>query len=135
MQQAIVHGDPPTLPDTGYSNEAHAFVRACLDKNAKNRPSYNVLLRHPWLAPLMRPPSEVEGEMAPQPSENPAPGEHPTSSMTEDKAVADWVHRQLERREKGELRTSDKPALHAVALDKVANSPMHDDSSTLALKD
>lgn len=134
MQQAIVHGDPPALPDTGFSDEAHSFVRACLDKNPKNRPSYNVLLRHPWLAPLMRPPSEVEGEMAPQP-ENPAPGEHPSSYMTEDKEVADWVHLQLERHEKGRLRKSNKPALHSVALDKVATSPIHEDPSTPAQED
>lgn len=130
MLQAIVHGDPPTLPDTGYSDEAHAFVHACLDKSPKNRPSYNMLLRHPWLAPLMRPPTEVEGEMAPQPSENPAPGEHPSSYMTQDKEVADWVHSQLERRESGELQASEKPALHAVALDKVATSPVHDGPQT-----
>lgn len=132
MQQAIVHGDPPTLPDTGYSDEAHAFVRACLDKIPKNRPSYNMLLRHPWLSPLMRPPSEVEGEMAPQPAEDQAPGSHPSSYMTQDKEVAEWVHKQLERCQNGQLQEAKKPALHAVALDKVATSPIHDESPSTA---
>lgn len=128
VQQAIVHGDPPALPDTGYSEEAHAFVRACLDKTPKNRPSYNMLLRHPWLSPLMRPPSEVEGEMAPQPAEDQPPGSHPSSYMTQDNEVASWVHGQLERRRNGQLQEAEKPALHAVALDKVATSPIHDGS-------
>lgn len=88
-----------------------------------------MLLRHPWLAPLMRPPSEVDGEMAPQPAEEQGAGAHPSSFMTQDKEVADWVNRQLERRQKGELLDVKKPALHAVALDKVATSPIHDESS------
>ncbi|KAJ5091305.1 hypothetical protein NUU61_006175 [Penicillium alfredii] len=123
---AIVHGDAPTLPTTGYSDDAHAFVRACMDKNPNNRPSYNMLLRHPWLVPLMRPPSQPENEMTPQPSETPAPGEHSPYAMTEDKEVADWVHKQQELRKQGLLHDAEKPALHAVALDKVKTSPIHD---------
>ncbi|KAJ6160566.1 MAP kinase kinase PBS2, partial [Penicillium chermesinum] len=129
---AIVHGDPPTLPETGYSEEAHAFVRACLDKNPKNRPTYNMLLRHPWLAPLMQPPTEANGDVAAP--EAPAPGEPISPSVTEDKEVADWVNKQLELRNNGLLKDSEKPALHAVALDKVKNSPINDDTSTPALE-
>lgn len=81
----------------------------------------------------MRPPTEADGEMAPQPSENAPPGTHPSSSMTEDKEVAEWVHGQLERRQNDQLRESEKPALHAVALDKVASSPLLDDPQTPAL--
>ncbi|KAJ5089296.1 MAP kinase kinase PBS2 [Penicillium argentinense] len=132
---AIVHGEPPDLPESGYSEAAHAFVRACLDKNPKNRPNYNMLLRHAWLVPLMRPPSEAVDEVAPKPSENPAPGEHPSSSMTEDKEVADWVLKQLQRRKDGLLHDVEKPALHAVALDKVATSPIHDDPQPPTTKD
>lgn len=95
-------------------------MQACLDKNPKNRPSYNMLLRHAWLVPLMRPPPEAEATTASAPSE---PGQEPPSSMTEDKEVADWVHRQLQRRKDGLLHDVEKPALHAVALDKVANNP------------
>ncbi|KAJ5596838.1 MAP kinase kinase PBS2 [Penicillium hetheringtonii] len=116
---AIVHGEPPSLPESGYSEEAHAFVQACLDKNPKNRPSYNMLLRHAWLVPLMRPPTEADATEAAAVE----PGQAPPASMTEDKEVADWVHQQLQRRKDGLLKDVEKPALHAVALDKMANSP------------
>ena len=41
--QAIVHGDPPSLPD-GYSKTADDFVARCLHKDAIKRPSYAQLL-------------------------------------------------------------------------------------------
>ncbi|KAJ5649131.1 MAP kinase kinase PBS2 [Penicillium longicatenatum] len=129
---AIVHGDPPTLPADGYSEEAHAFVEACLDKNPKNRPTYNMLLRHVWLKPLMQPPTEAENEAVAQ-AEASAAGEGLPSSVTEDKEVADWVQKQLDMKSKGLLPTSDKPALHAVALDKVATSPLVDDAAPFSL--
>ncbi|KAJ5491283.1 MAP kinase kinase PBS2 [Penicillium diatomitis] len=129
---AIVHGDPPTLPAEGFSEEAHAFVGACLDKIPKNRPSYNMLLRHPWLSPLMQPPTESASEdIASEPSESPT-RLSPPSNLTEDKEVAEWVIKQLARRNGGELQISEKPALHAVALDKVATSPLHDDAAALS---
>ncbi|KAI5306801.1 hypothetical protein KEM56_007059 [Ascosphaera pollenicola] len=53
---AIVSGDPPELPDT-YSPEARDFVKSCLNKNADLRPTYNMMLRHPWLSVLLQPPS------------------------------------------------------------------------------
>ncbi|EPS25625.1 hypothetical protein PDE_00559 [Penicillium oxalicum 114-2] len=124
---AIVHGEPPTLPADGFSDSAHAFVRACLDKIPKNRPNYNMLLRHPWLAPLMQPPTETNGEEAASgPSESPT-RRQPPSNLTEDAEVAEWVTKQLERRNGGQAPAPEKPALHAVALDKVATSPIHDD--------
>lgn len=117
-----MHGDAPTLPESRYSSEAHAFVRTCLDKNPNKRPSYNVLLRHPWLSPLMRPPHESEGAV---------PSAHGTpASMTEDEEVAQWVKSNLERRERGLLGNGEKPALHAVALDAVPGSPLVDDPSS-----
>ncbi|KAI9932210.1 hypothetical protein ASPWEDRAFT_51084 [Aspergillus wentii DTO 134E9] len=119
---AIVHGDAPTLPDTGYSDEAHAFIRACLDKNPNNRPSYSTLIRHPWLSPLMQPPSESESTEA---------SDEQASSVTEDKEVADWVKEKLERRRLGLLGDGDKPALHAVALDAVPGSPLLDDPAAI----
>lgn len=77
----------------------------------------------------MLPPSESNGD---KPSEGSAP-EEPTSpsSMTEDKEVADWVHQQLELLKEGRLDNSEKPALHAVALDKVAASPPGEDPLNL----
>lgn len=47
--QAIVHGDPPGLPD-GYSDIANDFVAATLRKDANKRPSYSQLEAHPFLA-------------------------------------------------------------------------------------
>ncbi|GAA5967565.1 hypothetical protein JCM11641_005696 [Rhodosporidiobolus odoratus] len=46
---AIVHGDPPSLPDT-YSETGRHFVEQCLIKQADMRPTYRQLLQHPWLA-------------------------------------------------------------------------------------
>ncbi|GAA5999763.1 hypothetical protein JCM10207_005897 [Rhodosporidiobolus poonsookiae] len=46
---AIVHGDPPALPET-YSETARDFVAQCLIKQADKRPTYAQLLAHPWLA-------------------------------------------------------------------------------------
>lgn len=70
----------------------------------------------------MRPPQE--SEEASQPSDD------TSSSMTEDKEVADWVKTNLVLREKGLLGNGNKPALHAVALDAVPGSPLLDDPST-----
>ncbi|KAJ5819251.1 hypothetical protein N7474_004842 [Penicillium riverlandense] len=117
---AIVDGDPPTLPSTGYSEDAHNFIRACLDKNPKNRPSYGILIRHPWLAPLMQPPSESEQQAA----------STDASATTEDKEVADWVRKQTELRTQKLHPDTQKPALHTVALDKVNPSPIHEEPST-----
>ncbi|KAJ5676723.1 MAP kinase kinase PBS2 [Penicillium maclennaniae] len=105
---AIVHGDPPTLPETGFSEDAHAFVRAS--------------------------PTEAEGQEALPPSENATEGRS-SSYMTEDKEVAEWVHKQLKLRESGHFQNSEKPALHAVALDKVATSPILEDPSAPAPTD
>lgn len=80
----------------------------------------------------MRPPTEADAESvsqpsdASQPSETPRPRETP-SFLTEDKEVAEWVQKQLERRKAGHLHDATKPALHAVALDKVASSPIYDE--------
>jgi mitogen-activated protein kinase kinase len=41
--QAIVHGDPPGLPD-GYSKKADDFVAGCLQKDANKRPNYGQML-------------------------------------------------------------------------------------------
>jgi mitogen-activated protein kinase kinase len=40
---AIVHGDPPALPDA-YSPTAQDFVAQCLRKQAHTRPTYSQLL-------------------------------------------------------------------------------------------
>ena len=40
---AIVHGDPPELPEK-YSNVAKDFASRCLQKNPQHRPAYSELL-------------------------------------------------------------------------------------------
>ncbi|KAJ9209951.1 hypothetical protein DTO166G4_8423 [Paecilomyces variotii] len=135
---AIVHGEPPSLPETGYSEEAHEFVRACLNKSPNGRPSYAMLLRHPWLAPLMQPPTASEaggkgGDEVPESSTEESPKDIQSRQgnlSTEDKEVADWVKDALDRRQRGLLGVSEKPALHAVALDAVPGSPLLDDPTS-----
>lgn len=46
---AIVHGDPPELPDEGYSDEARDFVARCLHRVPEMRATYAELLEHPFL--------------------------------------------------------------------------------------
>ncbi|VDC06980.1 unnamed protein product [Peniophora sp. CBMAI 1063] len=46
--QAIVHGDPPILPDS-YSATAQDWVARCLVKQPEGRASYAELLEHPFL--------------------------------------------------------------------------------------
>lgn len=46
-----------------------------------------------------------------------------SSSVTEDKEVADWVNERLERFKSRPQESPDKPALHAVSLDAVSGSP------------
>lgn len=78
----------------------------------------------------MRPPTEPNGDTEPQPSEDTPSDEAASPSITEDQEVADWVHRQLELLKEGRLDNVEKPALHAVALDKVGNSPVDDNCPT-----
>lgn len=52
------------------------------------------------------------------------------SAMTEDNEVAEWVKKQTKLREEGALHISEKPALHAVALDQVGTSSSGADGPT-----
>ncbi|KAI9701038.1 MAG: hypothetical protein M1836_001707 [Candelina mexicana] len=119
---AIVDGDPPELPTEGFSNAARDFVHRCLHKVPKLRPTYGMLINHPWLTPLMKPPSIQEED------EDAEVTVHATDSRapeTADKEVADWVLAALERRRSGTMGRKEKPALHAVSLD-VVSSPTAD---------
>jgi mitogen-activated protein kinase kinase len=121
-----VHGEPPTLPDD-FSDNAHAFIRACLDKNPNNRPSYAQLLRHPWLAPLLEPPTEPTPSneaQSPSSDQSAEPSPQPSPNETEDVEVAAWVTGALERLRHATKEFLQKPALHAVALDAVGGSPL-----------
>lgn len=117
---AIVEGDPPDLPDQSFSDAAKDFVRGCLNKIPKLRLTYALLLRHAWLAPLLKPPtiSEEDGIAAEE-----GTGEATTGVPVIDKEVADWVIDAMERRRSGKMGKKAKPALHAAPLDAVPNSP------------
>ncbi len=117
LAQAIVDGEPPDLPEEGYSLLARDFVRGCLNKIPKLRPTYSMLLQHGWLASLSKPQTITEDD-----EDEDGEGMHIASSGTEDPEVAEWVKNALDRKKKGLMGESQKPALHAAPLDSV--SPM-----------
>ncbi|KAI9741758.1 MAG: hypothetical protein M1834_000144 [Cirrosporium novae-zelandiae] len=118
---AIVDGDPPDLPEEGFTDVAKDFVRGCLNKIPNLRPTYAMLVRHAWLSPLMKPPtiSEEDEEIEELPENSP-------TDDTEDKEVAEWVVASLERRKNGQMGKSEKPALHAAPLDAVPSPKIND---------
>ncbi|KAF8473492.1 kinase-like domain-containing protein [Kalaharituber pfeilii] len=117
---AIVDGEPPDLPSEGFSPEAHDFVRGCLNKIPNLRPSYAMLLNHPWISDLAKPTTITEVE-----DEDTTAEEGPTIGERYDKELADWVIEALEKRSKriseGGKPDPDKPALHAAPLDAVSS--------------
>ncbi|EFR04118.1 STE/STE7 protein kinase [Nannizzia gypsea CBS 118893] len=128
---AIVHGDPPTLPDEGFSPEAKDFVASCLQKNPAARPTYANLIRHVWVRKLMQPPTAapdaagaVEATGSAEPTEVKVPDAPDHNTDTYDEEVAAWVRDALERRRTGQVNGKERPALHAVALDAVPKSPL-----------
>lgn len=130
---AIVDGEPPDLPEEGYSEAARNFVRGCLNKIPNLRPTYAMLLQHAWLAPLVKPETITEedeeaAEAAAEAQPAPASGEGtgaialPTDhERVLDQEVADWVKEAIEKRKKGTLGKAPKPALHAAPLDAVSS--------------
>ncbi|KAL2069038.1 hypothetical protein VTL71DRAFT_15376 [Oculimacula yallundae] len=122
---AIVDGEPPDLPEEGYSATARDFVHGCLNKIPKLRPTYSMLLAHPWLAGLSKPltiSEEDEDEVQPTGF---ADGEAPKVEMgagrgTEDEEVAEWVKNAMERKRTGLMGEFAKPALHAAPLGTAA---------------
>ncbi|KAI4267691.1 MAG: hypothetical protein L6R35_006828 [Caloplaca aegaea] len=118
---AIVDGEPPDLPAEKFSEEAKDFVRGCLNKIPKLRPTYAMLLRHPWLAPLLKPPTITEED-----EDVPGAGIEithgsPFNADVLDQEIADWVEGAMERRRNGTMGKGSKPALHAAPLDAVPN--------------
>lgn len=67
----------------------------------------------------MQPPTESGGDNAPLPEES-GSGDAASPAITADEEVAEWVQKQMKLKEDGLLHISEKPALHAVALDQVA---------------
>lgn len=122
--QAIVDGEPPDLPAEGFSEVARDFVHGCLNKIPKLRPTYSMLLAHPWLADLSKP-LTISEEDEDAETESPVGGEAPKKEMgagrgTEDEEVAEWVKNAMERKKNGLMGESAKPALHAAPLGAVS---------------
>ncbi|KAK8190232.1 kinase-like domain-containing protein [Phyllosticta capitalensis] len=130
---AIVDGEPPDLPEEGFSEAARNFVRGCLNKIPKLRPTYAMLLQHAWLAPLLKPATiteEDEDEDASAASET-VDVSYLGPAAPEDPEVAKWVIDALEKKRLGTLHQSSKPALHAAPFDAVnAESPAENPSGT-----
>ncbi|KAK5048965.1 hypothetical protein LTR84_005387 [Exophiala bonariae] len=123
---AIVDGEPPDLPADQFSEVAIDFVRGCLNKIPRLRPTYTMLLRHGWLAPLMKPPTISEDDEAEQAAEAGIESVFTNGSApdTADKEVAEWMKAALERKKAGKMAVSKKPALHEAPLDAVPGSPL-----------
>ncbi|KAI7279634.1 kinase-like protein [Hortaea werneckii] len=121
---AIVDGEPPDLPAERYSEAARNFVAGCLNKIPKLRPTYPMLLQHAWLAPLVKPSTiaEEDEEAAEAGGDldqnlgilNP---ELEDEGGFVDREVGEWVIEMIDRKRRGVLGESQKPAGHAAPLD------------------
>ena len=109
-------GDPPDLPASGFSDLSRDFVRKCLHKVPKMRPTYAMLINHPWLVPLLKPPTITEVDEEAGSLEDDLSS---ALSLTADQEVAAWVMTAMEKRRNGRLGNSAKPALHAAPLQAV----------------
>jgi mitogen-activated protein kinase kinase len=47
--KAIIDDEPPSLPSDTFSAEAIDFVNSCLQKDPLKRPTYALLLEHPFI--------------------------------------------------------------------------------------
>lgn len=88
------------------------------------RPTYAMLLKHPWLSSFTKPKTIAEeteeGEEAEKLAES--VGHLNLGSGTEDADVAEWVNSVLRKKKEGSPPGPSRPALHAAPLDSV--SPM-----------
>lgn len=124
ISQAIVDGAPPDLPADTFSEASRDFVAGCLNKIPKLRPTYPMLLQHAWLAPLVKPETIMEeDEEAAENGDLPAGNEGGVDEDEGfmDREVGEWVIDAIDRRKRGVMGKSAKPALHAAPLDAVAS--------------
>lgn len=79
-----------------------------------------MLLRHSWLAPLLKPPTvkASQEEAASLASDD----QYDIPPETADEEVAVWACEAMESRREGKMCKKAKPALHAAPLDAVGNS-------------
>lgn len=78
-----------------------------------------MLLRHPWLAPLLKPPTISEEDEDAPPAEGESAGGGSSDPLVLDKEIAGWVRNAMEKRKNGTMGKKSKPALHAAPLDAV----------------
>ncbi|KAL8860717.1 MAG: hypothetical protein Q9178_002747 [Gyalolechia marmorata] len=116
---AIVDGEPPDLPADNFSDEARDFVRGCLNKIPKLRPTYAMLLRHPWLAPLLKPPTISEEDEDTLSADSEPSSDGSLNPPVLDQEIAGWIKGAMERRRNGTMGKKSKPALHAAPLNAV----------------
>ena len=93
-------------------------------KIPKLRPTYPMLLQHPWLGDLLKPATITEeDEEAAEAGASAAPAApiefEAILPNQADKEVAAWVNDALERRRSGAMGNKAQPALHAAPLDAV----------------
>ncbi len=105
------------------------------------RPTYSMLLQHPWLASLSKPSTisehdedeaAAEADAAAEPSSNGEGAGEPNNSYREDgkpfatgensydEDVATWVKDAIEKKIRGAMASFAKPALHAAPFDSVS---------------
>lgn len=89
-----------------------------MNKIPKLRPTYAMLLRHAWLAPLLLPPTISEEDE--DTFEDTQSSEAVVPSVV-DKDVSQWVINAMERKRNGTMGKKAKPPLHAAPLDSVPN--------------
>lgn len=78
-----------------------------------------MLLQHGWLADLSKPKTITEEDE--DAADDGVTSHHLVgNSGTEDDEVATWVKNAIERKQKGLMGESKKPALHAAPLDAVS---------------
>ena len=116
-------GEPPDLPADRFSEAARDFVRGALNKIPKLRPTYAMLLRHPWLAPLLKPPT-ISEEDEEEEADGDVSVDESTALAVLDEEVAQWVNDAMERKRNGKMGKKTKPALHAAPLDSVPSPPL-----------
>ena len=107
------------MPTDKFSEAARDFVKRTLNKIPKLRPNYATLLQHPWLAPLLKPPTISEED---EDSANEEAAGEAVTPGTVDEEVAQWVVSAMERKRNGTMGKKAKPALHAAPLNAVPSS-------------
>lgn len=79
-----------------------------------------MLLRHPWLAPLLKPPTVKPNQV--EPARGASDDKYHILPETADEEVAVWACEAMERRREGKMGKKAKPALHAAPLNAVGSS-------------